>query len=83
MACRNMKKGEVAKAKILESLPNADVEVLHLDLSDLNSVREFSESFINTHDRLDSLILNAGVMDPPYTMSKQKPRTPICSQPPR
>jgi len=45
--------------------------VMKLDLSDLNSVKQFAESFSKSHDRLDSLILNAGVMDPPYTLSAQ------------
>jgi NAD(P)-dependent dehydrogenase (short-subunit alcohol dehydrogenase family) len=36
------------------------VEVQHLDLSSLASVRKFASSIINTEPRLDVLINNAG-----------------------
>lgn len=38
--------------------------VMQLDLSDLNSVREFAQSFQQRFDRLDLLIANAGIMAP-------------------
>jgi len=71
MACRNMKKAEAAKLQILETFPDANVETKQLDLSDLQSVKTFAEDFLNSHTKLDSLILNAGVMHPPFTLSKQ------------
>jgi NAD(P)-dependent dehydrogenase (short-subunit alcohol dehydrogenase family) len=43
------------------------VEVDHLDLADLASVRAFAERFRHHHDGLDVLIANAGIMACPET----------------
>jgi NAD(P)-dependent dehydrogenase (short-subunit alcohol dehydrogenase family) len=64
MACRDTNKGETAAATIRASVPDAQLEVASLDLASLASVREFADGF--SHDRLDLLINNAGVMVPPY-----------------
>ncbi len=65
LACRNADKGAAAKRKIDEAVPAASVAVESLDLGDLASVRAFAARFASTHDRLDLLINNAGVMAPP------------------
>jgi len=70
MACRNLKKGEEAKALILQEKPDLEPEVRHLDLASLNSVREFSTKFNEDYKNLDLLINNAGLMAIPYGMSK-------------
>jgi NAD(P)-dependent dehydrogenase (short-subunit alcohol dehydrogenase family) len=62
MAVRDVAKGEAAKARILESVPDATLEVRSLELGNLASVRAFAESFLADHDRLDLLVNNAGVM---------------------
>ncbi len=62
MACRNMEKAEKAKAKILKDNPNASLEILQLDLSDLSSVRSFAENYRKNHDTLDILLNNGGIM---------------------
>jgi NAD(P)-dependent dehydrogenase (short-subunit alcohol dehydrogenase family) len=62
MAVRDLEKGEGTKARILESVPDARLELRQLELSDLSSVRAFADSFLADHDRLDVLINNAGVM---------------------
>lgn len=67
LACRNMEKAEKAKSKMLETAPNADIEILQIDLSDLESVKTFARNYQAKFDRLDMLINNAGVMMPPYT----------------
>jgi len=70
VAVRNMEKGEVAKAKIINQNKNADVEVIKIDLSDLSSVKSFANEFVKNYDKLDILINNAGVMIPPYSKTK-------------
>jgi NAD(P)-dependent dehydrogenase (short-subunit alcohol dehydrogenase family) len=60
MAVRNLDKGAAAAAQI----PGA-VEVRHLDLQDLSSVRAFASDV----DRVDVLINNAGIMAAPYILT--------------
>ncbi|KAI0566580.1 Retinol Dehydrogenase [Gracilaria domingensis] len=60
LACRNLSKAKLAADGIRESHPAARVEVAKLDLSCLQSVREFAKEF---GDRAcDMLVLNAGIM---------------------
>lgn len=70
MACRNLDKANSAKASIIKEVPKADLEVMEIDLSSLASVRNFAQTFLSKHDRLDVLINNAGVMTPPYTKTE-------------
>jgi len=70
IAVRNTEKGEWAAARIREKHPDASVEVMHLDLADLESVRQFADGFAARYDRLDVLINNAGVMIPPYNKTR-------------
>ena len=65
LACRSVRKGNDAVARILAETPSAHAELIPLDLSSLESVREFAQTFEAAHDRLDLLVNNAGVMMPP------------------
>src|SRR5690348_10025917 len=71
MACRNTEKAEAARARIVAEKPSGAVEVAALDLSDLESVRQFADDFAKRHERLDLLVNNAGVMVPPLGRTKQ------------
>lgn len=66
MACRHQQKAERAKADILSELPDADLEIMILDLASMASIRSFANHFKSKFDKLDLLINNAGVMVPPY-----------------
>ena len=70
LAVRSITKGEKAAGKIRALHPGAEVTVMHLDLGDLASVRQFASEFTGRFDRLDILINNAGVMVPPYSRTK-------------
>ncbi len=70
MACRNRDKANDAMQAILAELPEARLEVMHLDLADLSSVRAFADAFREKYDHLDVLINNAGVMVPPFGKTK-------------
>ena len=63
MACRNPQKAEAAKQQLLARVPGADLQIIRLDLSSLDSVQQFAREFRAGHDRLDLLINNAGVLD--------------------
>ncbi len=62
MACRNLAKAEKAKSDILRKQPSADLDILPLDLSKLESVRAFCRNFKDRHPKLDVLINNAGIL---------------------
>jgi len=47
-----------------------DLDFIRLDLIDRDSVQQFARTFSDRHDRLDALVNNAGVMGPPYTITK-------------
>jgi NAD(P)-dependent dehydrogenase (short-subunit alcohol dehydrogenase family) len=62
MACRSMDKAKDAKEEIIEEIDGADLEVMDLDLSSLESVESFAEQFREECDSLDILCNNAGLM---------------------
>ncbi|XP_029958087.1 retinol dehydrogenase 12 [Salarias fasciatus] len=62
MACRDLTRAERAAEEIRRSTGNGNVVIRHLDLSSLYSVRQFAKDFLDSEDRLDILINNAGVM---------------------
>jgi NAD(P)-dependent dehydrogenase (short-subunit alcohol dehydrogenase family) len=64
MTVRDLKKGNDAVEIIKSEHPNARLELMHLDLSDFDSIHKFSEEFHSVHSHLHVLIDNAGVMAP-------------------
>jgi NAD(P)-dependent dehydrogenase (short-subunit alcohol dehydrogenase family) len=65
MAVRTVGKGEEAADDIRREVPNAQLDVMALDLANLASVRAFAADFTANHDSLDVLMNNAGVMATP------------------
>ncbi len=70
MACRNKAKAEEAVDTLLKDVPGAKLKVMELDLSDLSSVKTFTEQFTKEYKKLDLLINNAGLMAIPYRKTK-------------
>ncbi|MDQ0193571.1 oxidoreductase [Paenibacillus wynnii] len=70
LAVRNTDRGHAAAQEIRNVYPNALVKAMKLDLSDLDSVRDFCSTFQEKYKRLDILINNAGVMVPPFSLTK-------------
>ena len=66
LACRSEERGTEALERIAAEEPKGTLEFSPLDLGELASVRAFAERTLAAHDRLDLLVLNAGVMMPPY-----------------
>jgi NAD(P)-dependent dehydrogenase (short-subunit alcohol dehydrogenase family) len=65
IAARNPEKAAKAAADLTAQAGKAP-EVVELDLADLTSVQFAAEHIGKTHDRLDLLVNNAGVMATPY-----------------
>jgi NAD(P)-dependent dehydrogenase (short-subunit alcohol dehydrogenase family) len=65
LACRDDGKADTAVARIAAAAPHATVTVVRLDLASLASVREAAGQILASHDRLDLLVNNAGLMMPP------------------
>jgi NAD(P)-dependent dehydrogenase (short-subunit alcohol dehydrogenase family) len=84
MACRSLEKANEAKRQI-EEMIEKDVKktssssnvvcgkliVMHCDLNDLDSVKSFAEQVIQDEYKVNRLINNAGIMIPPFTLTKQ------------
>jgi len=68
LAVRTPEKGAAAAVRIRESAAEARVQVARLDLSSLDSVREFAEAW---QGPLGLLVNNAGLMSPPRHQQTQ------------
>jgi NAD(P)-dependent dehydrogenase (short-subunit alcohol dehydrogenase family) len=70
LGCREQTKAQDAIARIKRITPNADLVWLPLDLGDLDSVRTAAE-IAAKEPRIEAVINNAGIMNPPLTRTKQ------------
>ncbi|MGV1873235.1 oxidoreductase [Agrobacterium rosae] len=70
LGCREKGRAQDAIARIKRITPTADLVWLPLDLGDLDSVRGAAE-IAAKEQRIDALINNAGIMNPPLTRTKQ------------
>ncbi|XP_061398160.1 retinol dehydrogenase 13-like [Musca vetustissima] len=69
MACRDYNRCEKARQDIIYETGNSKIFNRRLDLSSLQSVREFAEQFKKEEQRLDILINNAGIMATPRKLT--------------
>ncbi|XP_020107170.1 short-chain dehydrogenase TIC 32, chloroplastic-like isoform X2 [Ananas comosus] len=70
MPSRTLESGMKAKESLLEQNPNSKLDVMEMDLSSLESVRKFAQSFNSRNKHLNILINNAGIMACPFQLSK-------------
>jgi NAD(P)-dependent dehydrogenase (short-subunit alcohol dehydrogenase family) len=63
IACRDEHKGQHAMSRISAQYPSATVDTIALNLIDFESVKRFSERFLQQYHRLDVLLNNAGVVN--------------------
>lgn len=68
---RDVAKGRAAAEGIRKSVPDAEIEMAELDLSDLDSVRRGADDIARRFPRIDRLINNAGVMACPLGRTKE------------
>lgn len=62
ITARDAQRGQQAVADIREAAGTNSVALASLDLARMASVRAFADGFLASRDRLDVLILNAGIM---------------------
>lgn len=67
LAVRNISKGEQSITEIKREFPNANLDVIQLELDSLKSIHAFATNVKSSYNRLDVLINNAGVMLSPYS----------------
>jgi len=65
MAVRSLSKGEAAKAEIIAAVPQARLDIVQLDLSNIANVRACATRLLQGDRPIDLLVNNAGVMAPP------------------
>ncbi|XHH30625.1 SDR family NAD(P)-dependent oxidoreductase [Xanthomonas euroxanthea] len=70
LGCREQGRADAAIARIKRLTPGADLAWLPLDLGDLDSVRA-AAAHVLKEPRIDVLINNAGIMNPPLMRTKQ------------
>jgi NAD(P)-dependent dehydrogenase (short-subunit alcohol dehydrogenase family) len=70
LAVRNTQKAKDVVLEIRKDFPNAKLEIRHLDLGKLKSVKTFAKEFTNDYSQLDVLINNAGIMMCPYSKTE-------------
>lgn len=62
LAVRNLERGQAAIDSVRQQYPDADLQLQHLDLASLDSIRTAAEEMRERHDRVDLLVNNAGAM---------------------
>lgn len=62
VACRNHEKGQTAVRRIIKRTNNNRIHYIHLDLTSLQSIRNFVDQFKSREAKLDVLINNAGAI---------------------
>ncbi|KAH8121044.1 NAD(P)-binding protein [Trichoderma asperelloides] len=70
MGARSEQRAVDAIADIKRSIPNADVQYLPLDLSNLVSVSNAAQTLLKNESALHGLVNNAGIMGVPYLETK-------------
>lgn len=60
MACRNPEKADTVRGGIMSDIPDAEIGIMQLDLSSLESVRDFVKGLEG--ERISALLNNAGVI---------------------
>lgn len=70
LAARNLEKAQAAADEIRKYVPNAPIKLLEMDLASFASVSKAATTFSAQSDRLDILMLNAGIMAAPAGLTK-------------
>ncbi len=69
MACRNLEKGESVKLLIMKELPEADLQVMQVDMASKKSILSFVETLKGNGVRLSGLFNNAGTLNRDFRLT--------------
>lgn len=69
LACRNGKRADSIRSDIAKETGNDNIRQLHLDLSDINSIHEFTAQLRELRKPVHALINNAGIMCRDYSVN--------------
>jgi NAD(P)-dependent dehydrogenase (short-subunit alcohol dehydrogenase family) len=67
IAARNQERAAEAKERIQAAVPTANLAIVKLDLGSLDSVKTAAEEVLASHEAIDLLVNNAGVMGIPQS----------------
>ncbi|KAI8660985.1 hypothetical protein NCS57_01077500 [Fusarium keratoplasticum] len=70
LATRNLQKADAAVTEIKQQVPDAPIKLLELDLASFDSIHQAARAFLEQSERLDILMLNAGIMAVPSALTK-------------
>ncbi|KAL5365541.1 short-chain dehydrogenase/reductase [Aspergillus floccosus] len=71
LAARNVDRARTVASEITQTVPGATIHILQLDLASFPSVEKAAKTFLSACDRLDILMLNAGIMAVPPGTSNE------------
>ncbi|KAB5522142.1 short-chain dehydrogenase/reductase [Coniochaeta sp. 2T2.1] len=71
LAARSLQKAQSAIDEIKQDVPDANIVSLQLDLASFDSIKAAARTFLSQSDRLDILMLNAGIMATPPGQTKE------------
>lgn len=63
LSCRSEEKAVIAKQRLKQEIPSAQLDSIVLDLVNSDSIQAFADQFYAKHNTLDILINNAGVVN--------------------
>ena len=71
LACRDLKKATAAAEKIKSERRNAKLNCIKIDLRCLRSVGDFAKEFCEKYEKLDVLVLNAGIFGADFRLTPE------------
>ncbi|HJW31291.1 MAG TPA: SDR family NAD(P)-dependent oxidoreductase [Saprospiraceae bacterium] len=71
MVTRTLEKGEMARANILGTHPEADLEVYSAEMSLQKDIRSVASQILDRHSRIDVLINNVGTWMSEYVLTEE------------
>ncbi|KIK63777.1 hypothetical protein GYMLUDRAFT_452511 [Collybiopsis luxurians FD-317 M1] len=79
MFSRSESRATAAIDDIKSEIPETNIEYIHFDLQSLKSAKKAANSFLAKEERLDILVLNAGIMAVPFQLTEDGIEIQACN----